>query len=238
MVYKPVKVKDRELVDGGIVSTTNVDIAVDAGAKFIVVVNPLVPYVNDFTKRISTPFGSRVRRISDMGFPHIGYQTFKLLAYQRLHEVAREWEQRYPGVDIVLIEPEPNDELMFQTNAMNFSSRVDIARHGFETVTVKLASGYKQYAEICARHGIELLGHAGAQGRQALRRRAGAHRGVAQDPRADDGRAAARERFRVVLQRCTGALRARVQRVEQARVLLVDDVALDLQRRRQLTGLL
>jgi predicted acylesterase/phospholipase RssA len=156
MVYKPVKVKDRELVDGGIVSTTNVDIAVDAGAKFIVVVNPLVPYVNDFTKRISTPFGSRVRRISDMGFPHIGYQTFKLLAYQRLHEVAREWEQRYPGVDIVLIEPEPNDELMFQTNAMNFSSRVDIARHGFETVTVKLASGYKQYAEICARHGIEL----------------------------------------------------------------------------------
>ena len=48
MIYKPVKVKDRELVDGGIVSTTNLDIAVEAGAKFIVVVNPLVPYVNDF----------------------------------------------------------------------------------------------------------------------------------------------------------------------------------------------
>ena len=48
MVYKPVEVKDRELVDGGIVSTTNLDIAVEAGAKFVVVVNPLVPYVNDF----------------------------------------------------------------------------------------------------------------------------------------------------------------------------------------------
>ena len=36
----------RELVDGGIVSTTNVDTAVDAGAQLIVVVNPLVPYVN------------------------------------------------------------------------------------------------------------------------------------------------------------------------------------------------
>ena len=28
------------------------------------------------------------RRVSDMGFPKIGYQTFKLLAYQRLHEMA------------------------------------------------------------------------------------------------------------------------------------------------------
>src|SRR5204863_10215081 len=46
MVYQPVKVRDRELVDGGIVSTTNLDIAVDAGAKFVIVGNPLVPFVN------------------------------------------------------------------------------------------------------------------------------------------------------------------------------------------------
>src|SRR5947207_14099949 len=39
MVYRPVKVNDRELVDGGIVSTTNIDIAVEAGANFIIVVN-------------------------------------------------------------------------------------------------------------------------------------------------------------------------------------------------------
>src|SRR6266508_2901659 len=60
MVYKPVEVKDRELVDGGIVSTTNIDIAVEAGAKFVVVVNPLVPFVNDFKKKVPTLFGSRV----------------------------------------------------------------------------------------------------------------------------------------------------------------------------------
>ena len=57
-----------------------------------------------------------------MGFPQIGYQAFKLLAYQRLHEMARQWEQRYPGVDIVLIEPEPDDELMFQTSIMNYAA--------------------------------------------------------------------------------------------------------------------
>ncbi|HTX30257.1 MAG TPA: patatin-like phospholipase family protein, partial [Solirubrobacteraceae bacterium] len=156
MIYKPVKIKDRELVDGGIVSTTNVDIAVEAGAKFIVVVNPLVPYVNDFEKRIPTITGSRARHVSDMGFPQIGYQAFKLLAYQRLHQMAGAWEQRYPGVDIILIEPEPNDELMFQTSIMNYTSRVDIARHGFQSVTLKLAHDYNRFKRICTRHGIEI----------------------------------------------------------------------------------
>ena len=156
MIYKPVRVKDRELVDGGIVSTTNLDIAVEAGAKFVVVVNPLVPYVNDFQKRIPTISGSRARRVSDMGFPQIGYQAFKLLAYQRLHEVAARWEQRYPGVDIVLIEPEADDELMFQTSIMDYTSRVDIARHGFMSVTRRLAGDYERFREICERHGIEI----------------------------------------------------------------------------------
>jgi len=156
MVYSPVKVRERELVDGGIVSTTNLDIAVNAGAKFIVVVNPLVPYVNDFKTKIRTLGGVRTRHVSDMGFPQIGYQAFKMVAYQRLHEMARQWEQRYPGVDIILIEPEPDDELMFQTPIMNFASRVEIARHGFQSVTTQLAFGYPRFREICKRHGIQI----------------------------------------------------------------------------------
>ncbi|MGZ4168365.1 MAG: patatin-like phospholipase family protein [Solirubrobacteraceae bacterium] len=156
MVYRPVRIGEREYVDGGIVSTTNLDIAVEAGAKLIVVVNPLVPYTNDFETRIPTLTGSRVRRVSDMGFPHIGYQAFKMLAHQRLHELARRWEERYPGVDIILIEPDSSDELMFQTSVMNYTSRVDIARHGFQSVTLKLANDYPRFKRICARHGIDI----------------------------------------------------------------------------------
>jgi NTE family protein len=148
MVYTPVTVHDRELIDGGIVSTTNLDIAVEAGAKLVVVINPLVPYINDFSKDR--------RHVSDMGAPQIGYQAFKLLAHQRLHEMAKRWEDRYPGVDIILIEPEPDDELMFQTSIMNFTSRVEIARHGFQSVTLKLASDYERLREVAQRHGIEI----------------------------------------------------------------------------------
>ncbi len=156
MVYKPVEVKGRQLIDGGLRSTTNVDVAVERGAKFIVVVNPLVPYVNDFQKMVPTIAGSRVRRVSDMGFPQIGYQAFKLLAHQRLHEAVGHWQEKYPGVDIILIEPEPNDELMFETNIMNFTRRLEIARHGFESVTLRLAKDYDELREVCAKHGIEI----------------------------------------------------------------------------------
>jgi NTE family protein len=156
MVYKPVEIKGRHLVDGGIRSTTNVDIAVERGAKFVIVVNPLVPYVNDFQKMIPTMGGSRVRRVRDMGFPQIGYQAFKLLAHQRLHEAVKQWKEKYPGVDIILIEPDPNDELMFETNILNYARRVEIARHGFESVTLKLASDYDELKAVCARHGIDI----------------------------------------------------------------------------------
>jgi predicted acylesterase/phospholipase RssA len=156
MVYAPVRVNDRELIDGGIVSTTNLDIAIQAGAKLVVVINPIVPFINDFSGTVNTLRGPRPRRITDMGLAQIGYQTFKLVAHQRLHELAKGWEARYPGVDIVLIEPEPTDELMFQTSMMSFTSRVEIARHGFESVTKQLAGEIDRYQDIAQRHGLDI----------------------------------------------------------------------------------
>jgi NTE family protein len=152
MVYAPVKVGDRELIDGGIVSTTNLDIAVEAGADLVIVINPIVPFVNERDENGGAP----KRRISDMGFSKIGYQAFKLLGHRRLHELASMWEERYPGVDIVLIEPEPTDALMFETSIMSFSSRIDIARHGFQSVTYHLLDEYERYHEIWERHGIKI----------------------------------------------------------------------------------
>jgi NTE family protein len=156
IVYKPVDLKGRQLVDGGIRSTTNVDIAVEKGAKFILVVNPIVPYVNDFEQTIPTVFGTRVRRVADMGMPAIANQAFRLIAHARLHEAVAQWEEKYPGVDIILVEPEPNDELMFGTPIMDYSRRLQIARHGFESVTATLAKDYDRYREIAERHGLEI----------------------------------------------------------------------------------
>ena len=141
MVYAPVNIDGRELVDGGIVSTTNLDIAVRGGGEAGRGRSTRSSRSSTISKSRSSDterYASRAR-VSDMGFPQIGYQAFKLLAHRRLHEMVGMWEERYPGVDIVLIEPELTDELMFQTSMMSFSSRIEIARHGFQSVTYHLA---------------------------------------------------------------------------------------------------
>jgi NTE family protein len=156
MIYEPVRVNGREFIDGGIRSTTNIDVAVEHGAKFIVVINPVVPFVNDFDRRIPTIMGTRARRVSDMGFTAIGNQAFRLLSHERLHIAVQHWTERYPGVDIILIEPELDDELMFGTSILDYSARLEIAKHGFESVTLKLARDYERYKAIAERHGIEI----------------------------------------------------------------------------------
>ena len=156
IVYSPVDIRGRQLIDGGIRSTTNVDIAVERGAKFIVVINPMVPYVNDFSRQVPTVMGTRVRRVSDMGVGGIGNQAFRILSHDRLHRAMERWADEYPGVDIILIEPEPDDELMFGTSILDYSARLRIAKHGFESVTMKLARDYDRYKSIAERHGIEI----------------------------------------------------------------------------------
>jgi NTE family protein len=156
MVYTPVELSGRQFVDGGIRSTTNVDVAVERGAKFIIVVNPLVPFINDFRHQIPTVFGTRARRITDMGFAAVGNQAFRAMSHDRLQRAVEHWNQTYPGVDIILIEPEPDDELMFGTSILDYSARLRIAKHGFESVTLRLARDYDRYKSIAKRHGIEI----------------------------------------------------------------------------------
>ena len=39
---------------------------------------------------------------------------------------------------------------------MTVYRRVDIARHGFESVTIKLSQDYDDLKSVCAKHGIEI----------------------------------------------------------------------------------
>jgi hypothetical protein len=45
---------------------------------------------------------------------------------------------------------------MFGTPIMDYGHRLDIARHGFESVTAMLSQDYERYAEVAAKHGLEI----------------------------------------------------------------------------------
>src|SRR4029079_13064141 len=86
----------------------------------------------------------------------IGNQAFRVLSHERLHLAVQFWEQRYPGVDIILIEPELDDEIMFGTSILDYSGRLETAKHVFEPVPWKRARAYDRYKSIAERHGIQI----------------------------------------------------------------------------------
>ena len=45
---------------------------------------------------------------------------------------------------------------MFGTSILDYSRRLKIANHGFESVTATLARDYDRYEEIAERHGLEI----------------------------------------------------------------------------------
>jgi len=153
LVYKGINIRGREFVDGGLRSFANVETAVDKGAKLVIIVNSIVPFGND---RLTTNHGAKPRRVSDMGIHVVGSQMLKCLVWNAMHERLDHWRTIHPDVDFILIEPRRDDELMFSTQIMNVSQRVQIARHGFESVTMQLSSDFEHYRDICAKHGLEI----------------------------------------------------------------------------------
>ena len=116
MIYTPVRIGDREYVDGGIVSTTNLDIAVNGGrGSSTSSIRQRHRRTSSTAKPDADP--DRASRRCRLGDPHHrlpGVRPARPSAASRRRP--RSGKIYYPGVDIILIEPESSDELMFQTS--------------------------------------------------------------------------------------------------------------------------
>jgi predicted acylesterase/phospholipase RssA len=156
LLYAPREIDGRQYVDGGLRSTTNIDIAIAHGAKLIVVINPLVPYMHNIRHMLPSATGLPTRHISEKGFPHIAAQTFRIMAQSQLEKELEIVSHAHPDVDIILVEPRHDDEHLFVFNLMDYASRERIARHAFESVAIDLVTRFPEYHKVLGRHGISL----------------------------------------------------------------------------------
>jgi predicted acylesterase/phospholipase RssA len=154
LIYKPVRIAGEEFVDGGLRGNASLDLAIESGAKLIVCINPLVPF--NYGSEESQYPDSISQQISDMGLQAIANQTLRISSHASLHYHIKQLRRVHPEVDIILIEPKPEDYHMFSYNLMNYSELLTVARHGFEAATLDLAEDYYQYKCILARHGIPI----------------------------------------------------------------------------------
>jgi NTE family protein len=156
LLYAPRQVGDHNYLDGGLRSTTNIDLAIAHGAKLVICINPLVPYVHDIRHLLPSATGLPSRHIAQKGFPHIAAQTFRIMAQSQLEKELEVIAHAHPDVDIILIEPRRDDEHLFVFNLMDYASRERVARHAFETVAIDLVTRFPDYKQVLGRHGITI----------------------------------------------------------------------------------
>jgi predicted acylesterase/phospholipase RssA len=187
--YKPVRINGHDYIDGGVRGNASLDVAIEHGATLVVCINPIVPFDN--SERTSIPFlGPDGGYLSEKGLSAIASQVGRITSHAGLHYHIKQLRRKHPEVDIILIEPSSKDYQMFFYNIMRYSARMIVARHGFETVTLKLAEDYEHYAARLGRHGIPInrrlvieelkeiqeSGHDPAVIRRVLERRSAAYR--------------------------------------------------------------
>ncbi len=155
LLYKPVRIHGHDYVDGAARGNASLDIAVEHGANLIVCINPMVPLDNSEHSNIPL-LGPDAAYLSDKGLSGIAQQITRITAHSALHYHIKQLRKTKPEVDIILIEPSRHDYKMFFYNAMRYSARLLLARHGFESVTLNIAEDYAYYKNLLERHGIAI----------------------------------------------------------------------------------
>lgn len=161
ILYRPVQIFGRDYVDGGLHGTASLDLAIEAGAKLVICINPMVP----LNATHAHPDESYIR---EHGLQAILNQTVRTILYSSLRYHIKNLKVKYPDVDIILIQPQWDDHRMFSYNPMYYGSRMLLAEHGFETVTLGIMNDYTYYRQVLARHGIELRPERARQQLQAM----------------------------------------------------------------------
>lgn len=155
IIYEPVRIKGREYLDGGLGSTTNLDIAIKHGASLVVVVNPLVPYLKD-PRYLLRGFDLPVQHISDGGLGRLIAQVFRIMAQAQLDKELELVKVNHPEVDVLVIQPRRDDEHLFVFNLMDYGAREHVARESFAQVAVDLVTHFPEVKRLFAGAEINL----------------------------------------------------------------------------------
>ncbi len=152
-LYPPVVIDGRHYVDGVLLKTLHASVALEAGAKLLICLNPIVPV--DTATAVARGVMRRGKLI-DRGLPSVLSQSVRTLVHSRLEAGMASYYDRFDGIDLVLIEPDRDDYKMFFTNIFSFSQRRAVCEHAYEATRAQLLERYEELAPLLARHGLTL----------------------------------------------------------------------------------
>jgi predicted acylesterase/phospholipase RssA len=159
--FRPFKIGSRHYIDGSTGRVSHIDIAIERGAKLIVVVNPRVPIDNDL-ERICLPSLSygKCSSIADLGIAFAWEQAMRIETKEKLDMALEGYRYRNPEVDILLIEPGSEEAMLFFQSPMNYTARQHVMNYGYDLTLGQLHDRFAEFESILGRHGIKVsAGH-------------------------------------------------------------------------------
>jgi predicted acylesterase/phospholipase RssA len=147
-LYRPVRIGGRDYVDGGVKKTAHVNLAIGEGARLVLCINPMVPLRNDGAHRpLPGPLSGR-------GVAYVLDQALRIMLHGRMQYGLERYHAEHPEVDILLLEPDPEDLRMFRYNILRYGARRIIAELGYRATLQAFRRRRPAYTRMLARHGV------------------------------------------------------------------------------------
>jgi predicted acylesterase/phospholipase RssA len=128
--FQPIRIGDRDVVDGAVAEGTPIALAAERGARLIVFVNPVVPIRNDRSRLCLQLDGGQCARLSEKGLGWLGDQAFRILLAAKLDESLTSLRLRHPSVVLHSIEPCREELPMFMNHVLSFAGRRELLEYG------------------------------------------------------------------------------------------------------------
>ncbi|OHC70134.1 MAG: patatin [Rhodocyclales bacterium RIFCSPLOWO2_02_FULL_63_24] len=152
-LFPPVEIDGRWFVDGALKKTLHASVALKAGARLVLCINPLVPFD---AKLASHEKHLKRRQLVDGGLPVVLAQTFRSIIHSRMETGLAKYDIEYTDADVILFEPHRDDADMFFTNMFSYGDRKRLSEQAYRKTREELLRRYDELAPKLARHGVAI----------------------------------------------------------------------------------
>jgi predicted acylesterase/phospholipase RssA len=153
--FQPCRIDGHAYIDGSSGRVSHIDIAIERGARLIVLINPRVPFCNDqeLTCLPSISYG-KCSQIDELGLLFTWEQAKRIESREKLILALDYYRQTHPEIDILLFEPGDDEALLFLQGPMSITARNQVMHYGYQTTLSGVRANYQAFADIFARHNI------------------------------------------------------------------------------------
>jgi NTE family protein len=152
-LFPPVDIDGAHYVDGVLNKTLHASVALEAGVRLLLCINPLVPFD-------AGPVHGRdpldIDRLAHGGLPMVLAQTFRAIIHSRMEVGMDRYHAQYPDADLLLFEPDREDAAMFFASIFSYARRKDLCEAAYRKTRQNLVARRAVLEPLLARHGISL----------------------------------------------------------------------------------